>query len=117
VVKEMTMSEATIETPAKPRRQRKAKPGTFRIIFETGKDRYAVIPLQPDPDVATHAVRLRKPDGTTYDLRVDTESGRPVCECPGFVQHGLCKSGQGCRHVRMLVAAKMFPAFGAGEKR
>jgi hypothetical protein len=115
-------AEATPPDEPKPakrpaRRSRKAKPTTFRILFEAGGERYAVIPLRPDPEVASHAARLKKSDGTTYDVRLDTESGLPVCECPGYVQHGLCKDGKGCVHVRMLVAAGIFPAFVVDEKR
>jgi hypothetical protein len=115
-------AEATPPDETKPakrpsRRARKAKPATFRIVFEAGRERYAVIPLRPDPEVATHAARLKKADGTTYDVRLDTESGLPVCECPGFVAHGLCQDGKGCRHIRMLVASGIFPAFTVDQER
>jgi hypothetical protein len=73
----------------------------FRITFQHGVDEYVVVPLEPHPEAAKKAFRLRKltGEGGTYDVRL-TEAGAD-CSCPGFHFRKRCK------HCRMLRAARM----------
>jgi hypothetical protein len=73
----------------------------FRITFQHGADEYIVVPLEPNPDIAKKAFRLRKltGDGGIYDVRV-TDDGAE-CDCPGFHFRKCCK------HCRMLKDARM----------
>jgi hypothetical protein len=73
----------------------------FRITFQLGGDEYVVVPLEPNPEVAKRAFRLRKltGDGGTYDVRV-TEAGAE-CDCKGFQFRKRCK------HCGMLREAMM----------
>jgi hypothetical protein len=81
------------------------KPATFRITFTIGADVYLVCPLEPDPDVATAAFRLKKQTGdrAVYDVRLTP--AYVECDCPGFQRWR-----RPCKHVRTLVAARMLPA-------
>jgi hypothetical protein len=115
------MTTAAVEAPAAGRppakSRRSRKPDVFRITFTAGDQAYRVVPLAPDPEVASCAYRLVKVDGSAvYDCHVPP-GGLPVCDCPGAIKHGLTKSGRGCRHVRMLRAAGMIPAFSAAPNR
>jgi hypothetical protein len=63
---------------------------------------YLVVPLLPDPAVASKAYRLQKQGGgrACYDIRLD-EYG-PHCECLGFLRwHKPCK------HIPSLQTAGM----------
>jgi hypothetical protein len=73
----------------------------FRITFSYGSDTYAIIPLDPDPQVARKAFRLKKETGDrqVYDVRVSERGAE--CDCPGFLYRHRCK------HTRMLQAARM----------
>jgi hypothetical protein len=93
----------------RPARQRRQQLRSFTIVFRVEGLDYFVIPLAPDPEVAVRAFRFKKADGTTYDVSWNAE-GRFSCECLGFLKHGMCKDGRGCKHVRCLVAAGMMPA-------
>ncbi len=78
---------------------------TFRIRFLIEGVAYTVIPLQPDPTVATRAYRMLKLDArgktvTNYDVRQSPE-GTVERECKGFLRWKSCK------HVRTLRAAHM----------
>jgi len=76
--------------------------GTFRITFRIGETEYAVFPLQPDPEVASKAYRLKKVggDGAVYDVSQDRFG--PQCECLGFLRWN-----RPCKHIRTLQAAGM----------
>lgn len=73
--------------------------GLVLTIRETA---YAVRPLRPDPALAARAYRLRKGDGTLYDV-AQTRHG-PACDCPDFVYRRDGLDPAGCKHVKALVA-------------
>jgi hypothetical protein len=58
-----------------------------------------------DPDV-TKALRLRKPDGTTYDVHVDQHGAHCTCGDGTFRCEGTAES---CKHVRSLKAWGILP--------
>jgi hypothetical protein len=61
--------------------------------------------VEPNPDEA-HAVmkayRLRKPDGTAYDV-ARTDHGL-TCDCPDFIFHRDGLDPDGCKHIKAMVA-------------
>jgi hypothetical protein len=75
---------------------------TFRITFHIRDTDYAVVPLDPDPAVASKAYRLHKlvPGGASYDVYLDKHG--PHCECLGFLRWN-----KPCKHIRTLQAAGM----------
>ena len=83
--------------PPKPRTVKPAA-GTCTLTLTINDTPYAVIPLRPDPGIARRALRLRKEDGTTYDLAL-TEHG-PQCSCPDFLFHRDGKDRAGCKHLK-----------------
>jgi len=50
----------------------------------------------------THAFRLKKADGTIYDV-AQTHFG-PECDCPDFIFRRDGLDPAGCKHVRALIA-------------
>lgn len=75
---------------------------TLKITFTINGKEYGVVPLHPDPEVASKAFRLIKRHGSdrgNYDVMVD-EFG-PQCECWGWLRHRHCK------HINALKAAGM----------
>lgn len=63
---------------------------------------YSVRPIPPDPLDGIRAFRLRKSDGTLYDV-AQTQFG-PECDCPDFVFRRAGLDPDGCKHVRAMTA-------------
>ncbi|WP_205678806.1 hypothetical protein [Aquisphaera insulae] len=63
---------------------------------------YQVRPLVVEEPGVVRAFRLRKFDGTEYDV-VQAETGI-ACECPDFVFHRAGIDPGGCKHVKALVS-------------
>jgi hypothetical protein len=89
------------------RKPRTVKPvaGSCRLTLSINGTDYAVIPLRPDPEVAGRAVRLRKPDGTSYDAAL-TEHGH-TCSCPDFIFNRDGEDPKGCKHLAALRACHL----------
>lgn len=84
---------------------RKAKttaPDTCRLTITIRGEHYTARPLPASTGDVARVWRLRKADGTTYDV-ADTADGA-TCECGDFVfrHDGLDQTG--CKHVRALRA-------------
>jgi hypothetical protein len=80
---------------------------TFRIVFWIEGVPYTVIPLKPDPQVASRAYRFLKRDGkgrvtANYDVHLNGHG--PQCECKGFLRWK-----KPCKHIKTLAAAGMIP--------
>jgi hypothetical protein len=82
-----------------PRKPAKRAVGLVLTIQETS---YALRPLACDPISASRAFRLRKSDGTLYDVS-QTDFG-PACDCPDFVFRRDGLDPAGCKHVQALAA-------------
>jgi hypothetical protein len=96
------MSTSTAEAAGKQARSR-----TFRIVFWIEGVAYTIIPLKPDPEVASRAYRFLKRDGrgratVNYDVHVNGHG--PECECKGFLRWR-----KPCKHIKTLAAAGMIP--------
>jgi len=94
------MSTVSADTPRTQAR-------TFRIVFWIEGVPYQVIPLQPDPQVASRAYRFIKRDAkgrvtVNYDVHVNGYG--PECECKGYLRWK-----KPCKHIRTLAAAGMIP--------
>jgi hypothetical protein len=81
---------------------------TFRIVFWIEGVAYTVVPLKPDPGVASKAYRFLKRDTkgrvtVNYDVHVNGHG--PECECKGFLRWR-----RPCKHIKTLAAAGMIPA-------
>lgn len=88
-----------------PRKQARVK--TFRIVFWIEGAAYQVIPLKPDPEVASKAYRFLKRDSrgkvtANYDVHVNGHG--PECECKGYLRWR-----KPCKHIKTLAAAGMIP--------
>jgi hypothetical protein len=84
-----------------------ARQRTFRIVFFIDSVAYSVIPLKPDPEVASKAYRFVKRDSrgritANYDVHVNSRG--PECECKGYLRWR-----KPCKHIKTLAAAGMIP--------
>jgi hypothetical protein len=93
--------------PTVARKPRNVKPvsGACRLNLSINGTDYAVIPLRPHPEVAGRAVRLRKPDGTVYDV-AETEHGH-TCSCPDWIFNRDGKDAKGCKHIAACRACRL----------
>ncbi len=84
--------------------RRKVKPahGIARLTLAINGTSYVLRRIPCDPSAALRAWRLRKADGTTYNVGV-TEFG-PTCDCPDqeFRREGI--DPHGCKHIASLRA-------------
>jgi hypothetical protein len=95
------MTTTTSRAERRPRRAAGAAEGIGLDLRIRGTT-YGVDHVPCAPDAARRLYRLRKPDGTWYDV-VQTEYG-PECDCPDFVYRRAGLDPAGCKHVRALVA-------------
>jgi hypothetical protein len=97
----MTMKTATMN---KPRTRKPVEPahGMARLMLVINGTSYVLRRVPTDPSAALRAWRLKKNDGTHYNVAV-TEHG-PVCDCPDFVFHRDGLDPAGCKHVKALAA-------------
>jgi hypothetical protein len=84
------------------RRPRRAASAGIGLVLRIQETAYGVDHVPCAPDAARRLYRLRKPDGTWYDV-VQTEYG-PECDCPDFIYRRAGLDPSGCKHVRALVA-------------
>jgi hypothetical protein len=80
------------------------------LVLTINGTNYSVRPVLADSSIALKAFRLRKEDGTIYDVAL-TAHGLE-CDCPNFLfrRDGLDPSG--CKHVKALVACGLLDAKG-----
>ncbi len=78
-----------------------AQPSARLSLFINGTA-YHIHRMAADPGIASKAFRLRKFDGTEYDV-AETVHG-PVCDCPDFTFKREGIDPHGCKHVQALVA-------------
>jgi hypothetical protein len=111
-------AEPVSQEPAKPpetaKRKYPPKPETFKLLATVGDDVYQMWPLKVDDPKVKFLLRVQKIQGKepdTYDVHLDKE-GKFHCQCRGHLRYGACKSGKGCRHVRLLRA--LLKVFGKG---
>ncbi len=91
------------------RKPRNVKPasGTTTLAVGINGVAYQVLRLHPHPEVATVAFRLRKEDGTAYDVAL-TDHGAE-CSCPDFVFNRDGKDPGGCKHIKAMRSWGMLP--------
>jgi hypothetical protein len=83
--------------------------GTTTVLWLVTDRDTSAYKVQPLPTAwGKAAFRLTKSDrgtgpGEQYDVLL---AGRDsTCECKGFLKHGLCKDGRGCKHIAGCQAA------------
>jgi hypothetical protein len=85
------------------RSARVAQVGTATVLWLTSGDHTTAYRVQAVPcQFGRAAFRLSKADrgdgpGETYDVLLD--GARSTCDCRGFLKHGMCKDGKGCKHI------------------
>ncbi len=73
-----------------------------RLTMEINGVDYGVEPNPPRSLAVARAYRLRKRDGTAYDV-AQTDFGL-TCDCPDFIFHRDGLDPDGCKHIKALVA-------------
>jgi hypothetical protein len=91
------MSRKATRTPAKPR-----PADVCRLTVTIRGESYTVRPIRPGTSDVVRAWRLRKADGTTYDV-AETIHGAS-CECGDQTFRHEGQDQLGCKHIRSLRA-------------
>jgi hypothetical protein len=86
-------------TQVKPRKPARPTHGTCRLTLSINGTHYSV---RPNQGAACVAFRLKKADGTVYDV-ARTEDGL-TCDCPDFIFHRDGLDPAGCKHTKAMVA-------------
>ena len=110
----MTATMTRTQKPAKPQTRtlrilaRNARKIPSSLALTTGKltVTYTVIVYAISPECGQYGVEFEKSDGESYDVLVP-HSGKPVCECMGYLAHDHCKHSA-C--VSKLIAMKELPS-------
>jgi hypothetical protein len=87
--------------------------GTCRLTLRIIGTVYTVRPIPADAFAALKAFRLRKDDGTVYDV-AQTVHGLE-CDCPDFIFHRDGIDADGCKHLKALVACGLFDRKGGSR--
>ena len=103
----MSMMTATpgaskLAAPDVIRRRVKVPTGVCRLTLDINGTAYAVIPNRGASELVSRAFRLRKADGTTYD--VATTPHGATCDCPDYLFNRQDKDVAGCKHVKAMKA-------------
>jgi hypothetical protein len=98
-----------------PPTRKTARPthGTCRLTLTINGTAYAVRPIATDSFAAIKAFRLRKSDGTAYDV-AQTVHGFE-CDCPDWTFHRDGIDPDGCKHVKALVACGLLHSEGGAR--
>jgi hypothetical protein len=99
--------------PSRARKPARTPHGIARLTLFINGTACGVVPLQPDPDAASKAYRLRKSDGTAYHV-AQTVNG-PSCDCPDFTFNRDGIDPGGCKHCRALAAVGLFDREGGAR--
>src|SRR5688572_32441367 len=85
--------------------------GTARLTLTINGQSYTIRPIPSDAFGAVgRAFRLRKSDGTTYDV-AETVHG-PTCDCGDFTFRRDGIDPAGCKHIRALSVFTLLAGFG-----
>ena len=79
-----------------------ASHGVARLTLFIGGKAYNVQPLDGDDVAIMKAFRLRKFDGTDYDIAQTAEG--ISCDCPDFTFRREAIDPSGCKHIKALIA-------------
>ena len=63
---------------------------------------YHLAPIPSDWGRAFEVRKLQADGGECYHVHLTSDG--PTCDCRGFLQHGMCKGGRGCKHIAALTA-------------
>jgi hypothetical protein len=85
--------------PVKPRKPARPAHGTCRLTLTINGTHYSV---RPNVGAACVAFRLKKADGTVYDV-ARTLHGL-TCDCPDFLMRRDGIDPAGCKHIKAMVA-------------
>jgi hypothetical protein len=103
----MSMMTAThkaskLAAPDVIRRRVKVPHGVCRLTLDINGTAYAVIPNRGASELASKAFRLRKADGTIYDVAATAHG--VTCDCPDYLFNRQDKDVNGCKHVKAMKA-------------
>jgi hypothetical protein len=96
-------------------RQSRRKPahGVARLMLVINGTNYTIRRIPCDPDAALQAWRLRKRDGTHYNI-ARTEHG-PTCDCPDWIFSRDGLDPRGCKHILALTVVGLLGREGSAK--
>lgn len=103
-------SRRSVQTSRRPARPTH---GTCRLTLTVNGTAYRVRPIPADAFAALQAFRLKKFDGTTYDVALTVHG--LTCDCPDFAFHRDGIDPAGCKHIKAMVACGLLGAKGGAR--
>jgi hypothetical protein len=97
-----TRPTSKLAAPDVIRRRVRVPHGTCRLTLTINGVAYAVIPNRGASEVTHKAFRLRKHNGTVYDVAATTHG--VTCDCPDYLFNRQDKDVNGCKHVKAMKA-------------
>jgi hypothetical protein len=91
-----------LAAPDQIRRRVKVPHGVCRLTLDINGTAYAVIPNRGASELVFRSFRLKKSDGTIYDVAM-TAHGH-TCDCPDYLFNRQDKDVAGCKHVKAMKA-------------
>jgi hypothetical protein len=85
--------------------------GLARLMLVINGTSYTIRTIPCDASAALKAYRLRKVDGTTYN--VATTVFGAVCDCADFTFHRDGIDPDGCKHIKAMIAVGLIEKGGA----
>jgi hypothetical protein len=97
-----TPGASKLAAPDVIRRRVKVPHGVCRLTIEINGTAYAVIPNRGAGALYSRAFRLKKGDGTIYDVAATAHG--VTCDCPDYLFNRQDKDVNGCKHVKAMKA-------------
>ena len=103
---------STVPRPRAASQRKPARPphGYARLVLTINGTPYRVRRLACDPSAAMNAFRLRKDDGSHYNV-ASTPDGH-ICDCPDFTFNRDGIDPHGCKHIKAMIAVGLFATEG-----
>jgi hypothetical protein len=97
-----TPRASKLAAPDVIRRRVKVPHGVCRLTIQINDTAYAVIPNRGASELVSRAFRLKKGDGTIYDVAATAHG--PTCDCPDYLFNRQDKDVNGCKHIKAMKA-------------
>jgi hypothetical protein len=97
-----TPAPSKLARPDQIRRRVKTPHGVCRLTLDINGTAYAAIPNRGASELASRAFRLKKGDGTIYDVAATAHG--VTCDCPDYFFNRQDKDVNGCKHVKAMKA-------------
>jgi len=97
-----TPANSKLAAPDVIRRRVKVPHGVCRLTLTINGTDYSVVPNSGASELVSRAFRLKKSDGTVYDVAAAPHG--VTCDCPDYLFNRQDKDVNGCKHIKAMKA-------------